>query len=280
MNSKYISLVFAAALILLVPFGVTAQTTGSISGIIIDSSGAVLQRAEVVVTHQETGQAHKEVTDSMGRYSALNLPLGAYQVRAVLAGFQSAVRNGVILTIGRNVAVDMVLQVGRVTETLLVTGDAPLVDTMTSQVSGLVQTQQIEDLPLNGRDFTQLVAFQAGVATPPVSGGGTTKLSVSGGRPYQTSFLLDGTDISRWDGRPGGVAGLMLGVETIREFVVLTNSFTSEFGGAGVSMVSSVTKSGSNTVHGSSYYYLRHSALDARNFFDAPDQPIPAFHRH
>lgn len=139
--------------------------------------------------------------------------------------------------------------------------------------------QQIENLPLNGRDFTQLAAFQAGVATPPVSKG-SLKLSISGGRPYPTSYLLDGTDISRWDGRPGGVAGLMLGVETIREFVVLTNLFASEYGGAGVSLVSSVTKSGTNNIHGSQYYYMRNSALDAKNFFDSPDKPIPAFRRH
>ncbi len=265
-------------LLLTVP-GVFAQTMGTISGVVRDSSGAVLPRAEITVAQSDTGQVRREVADDQARYTFRDLPVGVYELRAAHTGFQSAIHKGIVITIGRNATVDVVLQVGEIAETVIVSGDAPLVDTTTSQVSGLVHRQQIENLPLNGRDFTQLVAFQAGVATPPVSKG-SLKLSISGGRPYQISYLLDGTDISRWDGRPGGVAGLMLGVETIREFVVMTNSFASEYGGAGVSMVSSVTKSGTNDIHGSSYYYMRNSALDARNFFDAPDGPIPAFRRH
>lgn len=256
-----------------------AQTSGTIGGLVLDGSGAVLPNAQVVVTHLETGQVRWEVSDEQGRYECSRLPVGTYEVRASRVGFQSAVRNGIVLTIGRTVKADMTLPVGVITQTVVVSGDAPLVETASSQVAGLVEKQQIADLPLNGRDLTQLVAFQAGVATPPVAGNGVTKLSVSGGRPYQISFLMDGTDVSRWDGRPGGVSGLMLGVETVQEFVVLTNCFTSEFGGAGISLVSSVTKSGTNDPHGSAYYYLRNSALDAKNYFDAPDSPIPAFRR-
>jgi hypothetical protein len=257
-----------------------AQITGGLTGVVSDTEGGVLPGVEVTITRQETGQVRRECTDDRGRYRASDLPLGTYQVRASLKGFQPAVHSGILMSIGRSLPLDFVLQVGGADEVVEVTASLPDVDSMTSQVGGLVHTQQIEDLPLNGRDFSQLVAFQAGVVTPPLSGADTTKLSISGGRPYETSFLLDGTDISRWDGRPGGVTGLMLGVETIQEFVVLTNMFTSEFGGTGVSLVSSVTKSGSNDLHGSSYYYVRNSAFDAKNFFDAPDEPIPAFRRH
>jgi hypothetical protein len=255
---KYNPLVYILvfALYLAVAPGAVAQTTGVISGVILDSAGGVLTRAEVTITRQETGQVRREITDGRGRYTASGLPVGSYEVRAALEGFRAAVRKAVTLSMGRSVAIDLILEVGGSSDTIIVTSAPPLVDAMTSQVSGLVQTQQIEDLPLNGRDFTQLVAFQAGVATPPVSGGGTTKLSISGGRPYETSFLLDGTDISRWDGRPGGVSGLMLGVDTIQELMVLTNSFSSEYGGAGVSMVSSVTRS-EQRLPGTAYYYAQ-----------------------
>jgi hypothetical protein len=258
---------------------VSAQIAGAISGVVADTDGAVLPGVEIAITHQQTGQVRREYTDDRGRYRASDLPVGTYRVKAAREGFQPSVRGDILISIGRTVPLDFVLKVGGADELVVVTAVVPDVDSMTSQVGGLAHTQQIEDLPLNGRDFTQLVAFQAGVATPPVSSG-MTKLSISGGRPYEVSFLLDGTDISRWDGRPGGVTGLMLGVETVQEFVVLTNMFTSEYGGTGVSLVSSVTKSGTNDLHGSSYYYMRNSALDAKNFFDAPDEPIPPFRRY
>lgn len=257
-----------------------AQTSGVIGGVILDSMGAVLPGAEITVTHLNTGQSRRESADARGRYRVSGLPIGSYEVRAALNGFQTSLRKSVPLSMGRTISVDLVLQVEGMKETVIVTAAPALVESMTSQVEGLVHTQQIEDLPLNGRDFSQLVAFQAGATTPPISGGGATKLSISGSRPYQTSYLLDGTDISRWDGKPGGVAGLMLGVETISEFVVLSNMFSSEFGGTGISIVSSATKSGTNTFHGSSYYYMRNSALDAKNFFDDPDESIPGFRRH
>jgi hypothetical protein len=256
-----------------------AQTTGAISGIVFDSGGAVLPGAEVTVRQENTGQLRRELTDGRGRYRVANLPIGSYEIKAELKGFQPTVRNTIPLSIGRTVSIDLVLRVEGMKETVIVTAAPSIVDKMTSQVSGLAHKQQIEDLPLNGRDFTQLVAFQAGATTPPVSGA-STKVSITGGRPYQTSYLLDGSDISRWDGKPGGVSGLMLGVETISEFAVLSNTFSSEFGGTGISMVSSVTKSGTNSFHGSAYYYMRNDALDAKNYFDDPNEPIPGFRRH
>jgi hypothetical protein len=256
-----------------------AQITGVITGQVLDSGGAVLPGAEVTIRHQNTGQLRREFTDERGRYRVTGLPIGFYEIKAALHGFQPVMRQAVPLSMGRTLSIDLMLAVEGIKQTVLVTAAPLIVESMTSQVGGLVYEQQIEDLPLNGRDFTQLIAFQAGANTPPVVNG-STKISISGGRPYQTSYLLDGTDISRWDGKPGGVTGLMLGVETIGEFAVLSNLFSPEYGGTGVSLVSSVTKSGTNVYHGSAYYYMRNSALDAKNFFDAPGEPIPGFRRH
>ena len=256
-----------------------AQTSGAISGMVYDSAGAVLPAVELVITNQQTEQARTERSDGRGRFLVSDLPIGTYEVKAALPGFQSFVHGGINISMGRTVSVKVVLQVASTHETVVVTSTHTDVDVTSSQSGGLVYTQQIEDLPLNGRDFSQLVAFQTGVATPPVASD-ATKISISGGRPYQTSYLLDGTDISRWDGRPSGVTGLTLGVETIREFTVVTNLFTAEYGGTGVSLVSSVTKSGTNNFHGSTYYYMRNSALDAKNFFDSAENPIPGFRRH
>ncbi|MEJ2109755.1 MAG: TonB-dependent receptor [Acidobacteriota bacterium] len=274
-----------ALLICLCSLGVGAypaagfQITGSLKGTVSDSSGALVPGTDITLTMDETGQVRREATNERGHYNFTGLPIGSYTVQADRDGFLPSVRNGVFISIGQAVALDLVLKVAGSSETVTVSGTPSIVESMSSQVGGLVRKQQIEDLPLNGRDLTQLVAFQAGVATPPVSRS-TTKLSISGGRPYQTSFLLDGTDISRWDGKPGGVTGLMLGVESVDEFVVLSNMFTSEYGGTGASVISSVTRSGTNSFHGSSYYYTRNSALDARNYFDDPNEPIPSFHRH
>jgi hypothetical protein len=276
MNTKLLSII-AVAFLFLLPAGALAQTTGSITGTVFDGTGAILQSAAVTITQNETGQVRNELTDDRGRYHAPNLPVGNYELKVAFKGFQPVVHTGIRITIGRNAIVDIIMKVGEMAESMIVNADAKLVDTSSSQVTGLVQTQQIENLPLNGRDFTELVAFQSGVSAP---GSSLNRLSISGGRYYQTEYLLDGTDVSRWDGRPSGVLELTLGVDTIREFVVLTNSSSAEYGGSGVSMVSSVTKSGTNQMHGSAYYYIRNSALDAKDFFDSPDEPIPPFRRH
>ncbi|MBI4483309.1 MAG: TonB-dependent receptor, partial [Acidobacteria bacterium] len=286
MGSGWVKWVAVGFFSLLAPAVVLGQTTGSISGVVKDTTGGVLPGVEVTLTHVATGQAREVVTDDEGRYSATNLAIGTYEVKAVLAGFQASVHRGIVLTIGREAVVDMVMQVGEISEQVTVTGDAPLVETRTSQVSGLVELRQIQNLPLNGRDFSQLVTLQAGVATPPVTrnafGGSRQKLSIAGGRPSQNTFLLDGTDINspRWNATPGGAAGVLLGVETVSEFTVLTNAFSTEYGNAGAGVISSVTKSGTNEIHGSAFWYHRNSALDAKNFFDDPDEPIPPFRRH
>ena len=262
-------------------------TTGTISGTVKDGSGAVLPGTKVLLLNQETGISRTVQTDTSGHYSAPSLGLGNYQVTASLEGFNTEVRRGIALTVGREAVVDMVLSVGAVTQTVEVTGEAPLVESTTSSLGSLVDDRTIRDLPLNGRSYDQLALLQPGVI---VMGGGTAeggfgygsgkRFSVSGSRSDSNSFLLDGTDIEdQGNGTPGGAAGNNLGVDTIREFKILTNSFSAEYGRSSGAVITSVTRSGTNTFHGSIFEFIRNSHLDARNFFDVGTSP-PSFKRN
>ncbi|MBI4456389.1 MAG: TonB-dependent receptor [Acidobacteria bacterium] len=260
------------------------ETTATISGLVRDDSGAVLPGVSISVKHLDTGRTRETVTDDEGRYHAPNLAVGNYEVQATLTGFQTAVRSGMKLTVGREAIVDFTLKIGEITEKVTVTGEAPLVETTKSELADLVDEKKIRDLPLNGRSYTQLALLQPGVMTRGGAGfnaltGGGTKLSIGGARPMNTFFYLDGTDIRDAFGRtPGSAGGQNLGVDTIREFTVLVNTYSAEFGGSG-GVINSVTKSGTNDLHGSVFEFLRNSALDARNFFD-PGKTPPPFKRN
>jgi carboxypeptidase family protein/TonB-dependent receptor-like protein len=263
-------------------------TTGTISGTVKDSSGAVLPGAKVVVLNEETGISRTVAADAAGRYSAMSLSLGNYRVTGTLEGFQTEVRIGILLTVGREAVVDLSLAVGAVTQTVEVKGEAPLVESTTASLGSLVDDRTIRALPLNGRSYDQLALLQPGVilTSPGIIAGsvflyGTGKrFSVGGQRSGSNSFLLDGTDINdQANGTPGGAAGTNLGVDTIREFKIFTNSFKAEYGHSSGSVVTAVTRSGTNTLHGTAFEYIRNSALDARNFFDVTSSP-PSFKRN
>lgn len=271
-------------LLLVFVFGSTAALaqliTGSISGTVRDISGGVLSGATVTVTNMETGQARTTRSSDAGRYTIPNLNLGRYQVSGNMAGFQTVIRNGIELTVGREAIVDMKLPVGQVAEQVTVTGEAPLVETTSSTLTSLVDDQKIRDLPLNGRGFTDLAFLQPGVLFAREGGTGsnvgfTRKATVNGTRPEQSRFLMDGQDIEDvFQKTPGGVSGVQLGVDAVKEFEVRTNSFSAEFGHSSGGVVNAVTKAGSNELHGSVFEYLRNDKLDARNFFDAQKSPL------
>ena len=253
-------------------------STGRISGTVSDDTGALIPGVEITATNLDTGRTRSLVSDDEGRYVAVDLSLGAYEVEASLAGFQTAVRGGIQLSVGREVVVNITLEIGEITERVTVTGDAPLVETTQSVLADLVDDQVIRDLPLNGRSFTELALLQAGAMARnghlntrfnPISGGGT-RTSIGGARPKQNAYVLDGQDAKDAFGNtPGSAASTVLGVETVREFSVLSNAYSSEFGGAG-GVINAVTKSGTNQWHGSVFYFHRNDNLDAGNFFDAP----------
>ncbi|MBI2816805.1 MAG: TonB-dependent receptor [Acidobacteria bacterium] len=249
-------------------------TTATISGTVRDETGAVLPAVNVTIKNLNTGIARTMVTDDRGRYNAPNLLLGNYEVQAELSGFQTAVRSGITLTVGQEAIVDFTTKVGSVTEKIVVTGEAPIVETTTATVAGLVESRQIQDLPLNGRSFADLAVLQPGVTlsrsgSKGFMAGNVQKISIAGARNTSSSFLLDGTDIKDvWGSTPGSVTGVSLGVDTVREFKVLVNSYSAEYGGNGGGVITSITRSGTNELHGSAFEFLRNSALDARNFFD------------
>jgi len=278
---------FAAIAVLVLvfsPAAVAQVITGSISGTVADETGAVLPGVEVSVSNQDTGFSRTIITDDRGAYRAPSLPVGPYEIRGILAGFQTVIRTGISLTVGRQAVVNLELRVGEITEQVIVTGEASLVETTQSTVADLVDEQKIRDLPLNGRDFTQLALLQSGVVlsiSAPRSqiGNEGQKISIAGTRSTQTAVLLDGTDIrNELNTTPGGASGALLGVETVQEFQVITGVFSAEYGKFTGGVINAVTKSGTNQFHGNIYEFHRNSALDARNFFD--QEEVPAFKRN
>jgi hypothetical protein len=256
-----------------------AQGAGNatILGTVTDPGGAVIPGAAVQVKNTGTGRVQDGQTNEQGRYSIPDLPIGAYEIQASKAGFQTTVRRGVTLTVGAQAIVDLSLAVGQAQQTVTVEADVSQVDTVSTAVSSFISAKQIADLPLNGRNFTDLVALIPGVASGSQVGQGAANLlygveqnfSVSGARSEGQAYLLDSTNIQGfWNhGSGSGVMGTTLGIEAIAEFSVLTNTYSAQFGGNGA-VVNAVTKSGTNDLHGSAYEFLRNSALDARNFFD------------
>jgi outer membrane receptor protein involved in Fe transport len=276
--------VLTAAVLMAIPS--PAQTVGgSIQGTISDPSGQPIPAAHVVVRNVATGDTRELVTEPNGRYHAPLLPPGEYEVKASLAGFQTVDRRGIRLTVGQDAVVNVTLEVGRMTEEVVVDADVSRVNLTSGAVSGLVGEREIRDLPLNGRSFQQLALLQPGVqaalaAGNDVIGGRTPKISVNGARPEQNNFLLDGTDINNvYNKTPGSAAGVLLGVEAVLEFQVLTNAYSAEFGRSAGGVINAVTRSGANDYRGAAFGFLRNSALDARNFFDPPSQPKPEFKR-
>ena len=263
-----------------------AQTTGTILGAVTDSTGAAVPGAAVRATNVETGISRATVTNAAGRYRIPELGLGLYSVEAQITGFQTEVRSGIRLTVGREAVVDLELKVGAITERVEVTAEAPLVQTKDSAVSYLADENTMRDLPLTGRSYTQLATLQPNVISNTnyskhLTAGTGLNLIVQGQRPGANLFLLDGTEANDFVGKtPGGLAGATLGVEAIREFSLLTGNFSAEYGHFMGGVVNVATRSGTNTFHGNLFYFLRNSALDAKNFFDRLDFPIPAFKRN
>ena len=256
---------------------------GTISGTVTDPSGGAIANATVQVTNTATQVVRTVTTNAQGRYSVPELIVGTYDVRVAATGFQSSVQANVPLSVGAERVVDITMKIGEAQQTVTVEAQAAQVDTASSAVSTLVETKQVQDLPLNGRNYTQLITLAPGIqAMKPSAPGfyGTGEdYSVAGARPEGQAFLMDNSNVQDfWNHGPGSaVLGTTLGVDAIAEFSIQTNTYSAQFGGAGA-VINAVTKSGTNDFHGTLFEYLRNSALDARAFYD-PHQ-IPGFRRN
>ena len=231
---------------------------------------AVLFGGAQAIAQLTTGTINGAVTGPTGRYEFPSLPGGTYEVTATSQGFQTSIRSGVVLSVGQNLVVNHSLQVGEVTQSVTVTGEVPLVETTSATVSQLVDEKKIQDIPLNGRDLTQLAFLQPGVMKMPtgtgVFSGLGDKITVAGARGNQNLYLLDGVSNSDLSGNPQGAAGSYIGAETVKEFQVITNNYSAEYQSAAGAIVSAVTKSGTNTLHGSGFWTTRNSTFDANSW--------------
>jgi Carboxypeptidase regulatory-like domain len=259
---------------------VLAQVSASLSGVVTDQTGATISGATVTVENLDTDATRTTTTDGTGWYHVLELPVGRFELRAEKQGFADETQAGITLVVGQDATVDIAMQLSTVSQRVDVNADAPLVSTTTSDISGLVGEQQVKDLPLNGRSFDLLVVLNPGVVNFTTEKTGGTGISnstngnnfaVSGNRPQQNLFLLNGveyTGAAENNMQPGSTSGELLGVDAVREFNVLRDSYGAEYGKRPGAQVSIVTQSGTNQWHGSAFEFLRNNDLDSRNFFD------------
>jgi len=262
-----------------------AQVSAALSGRVTDQSGAGVPGATVSAKDTDMGISRETVTDAAGRYELPALPVGRYEVAATKSGFAVAVRSGINLVVGQDAAADLGLKVGNVNEQVRVDANVPVVDTTTEDISGLVGEREVKQLPLNGRSYDLLLTINPGVVnfTWEKTGGiGVSNSStgnnfaVSGNRPQQNLFLLNGiefTGAGENNMQPGGASQNLIGVEAVREFNVLRDSYGAEYGKRPGAQVTIVTQSGTNQWHGSVYEFLRNNVFDAPNYFDQGSAP-------
>ncbi len=275
----------SVALLLLYSPAAAAQTSTSITGLVTDSSGAAVYGADITVRNVNTGVERITVTSHSGQYQVLSLPVGDYEILIGKQGFAKEIRTGIHLAVGQVAAVDITLRVGQVQQQVTVDADASAVSPTMTDISGLVGEQQMKDLPLNGRSYDELLTLNPGIVnfTSEKTGGvGVSNstvgnnFAVSGNRPQQNLFLLNGvefTGAAENNMQPGGTSGELLGVDAVREFNVLRDSYGAEYGKRPGAQVLIVTLSGTNHLHGSVYEFLRNNALDAPNYFDKGSAP-------
>jgi len=262
-----------------------AQVSATLSGAVTDQSGAAVTAADVTARNLDSGLSRSTVTDQEGRYRLFALALGQYEIRVKKSGFAEALRTGIRLVVGQDATADVGLRLGAVSEEMKVEGDTSVVTVTTQDISGLVGERQVKDLPLNGRSYDLLLTLNPGIVnftTEKTGGVGVSNsttgnnFAVSGNRPQQNLFLLNGvefTGAAENNMQPGGASQQLLGVDAVREFNVLRDSYGAEFGKRPGGQVVIVTQSGTNQLHGSAYEFLRNNALDAPNFFDQGSAP-------
>jgi Carboxypeptidase regulatory-like domain len=258
-----------------------ADVTGSVWGTVTDTSGAVVAGATVALQNAGNGFDRKAVTDATGTYEFLEVPASdGYVVRSEAAGFSKVEQTGIRLTVNQDRRIDFQLKPGQTTEEVTVQAGTVQVETTTTQLGDVIEDKKIQALPLNGRSYLDLLGLQAGVSPISASNNGSTSsagnVSVNGGRENANGFLVNGGSVENTSGNSANIVPVL---DSLQEFRVLTNGFDAEYGHFSGALVNVVTKSGTNSFHGTAFEFLRNNALDARNYFD-PAGPVGAFHRN
>src|ERR1700681_4581066 len=278
---------FAILIVLTAAFGVSTSAT-TLNGTVADSAGKSIPAASITATNVGTNVASPTLTDSSGVYVIPNLPPGTYQVSVQKDGFKTLVKPDVVLHTDSVVEINFTMEVGSLAQSVTIEAGAPVVELSSSTISGVVTNTAVLELPLNARSWTDLATLMPGVVSikslPSVTSpdrlgrGLGNQLTISGARPQQNNYLINGISMNDYtNGAPGSLQGGNLGVDAIQEFSVLTANYSAEYGRTSGGVISAITRSGTNALHGSAYEFLRNSALDARNFFDGP---IPPFRRN
>ena len=284
-------LVFISTFIvhLAIPQTAFAQSA-QLSGVITDPSGGRIANASVTVLNKDTGIERQADSNQDGYYAVPLLQIGKYMVTVKAAGFATQVQSSVTLDVGQQLVLNFSLKVGNIAQTVEVTEEAPTVELASSSLDAQVTSTAVRELPLNGRSWTDLALLQPGVTAIQTqvsfavgadrgNRGFGAQASISGARPQQNNYRLDGISLNDYaNGAPGSVLGGDLGVDAIEEFSVSTSNYSAEYGRTSGGVVSASTRSGTNQFHGSAYEFIRNSALDARNFFDGAT--IPPFRRN
>lgn len=265
---------------------------GTLSGTVSDPSEAGIPKAKVVITNVATGVERSVITNNDGFYTVFNVLPGSYQLKVSATGFNAETVQGITVTVGGQQTFNFTLHVQTLSNRVEVTTEAPPVELTSSDISAVVTANTVRELPLNGRSWTDLAALQPGVdtiQTQPSFATGSDRgnrgfgqqMTISGARPQQNNYRLDGVSLNDYaNGAPGSVLGGNLGVDAIQEFSVLTSNYSAEYGKTSGGVVNAITRSGTNEFHGSAYEFLRNSALDARNYFEAAGTPKAAFKRN
>src|SRR6266851_6067173 len=269
------------------PWAVNAQVAGgSITGTVRGESGAAMPGVHVSIVDATSNAARTVTTDTDGLYNAPDLPPGDYEMRVSAPGFVTQLLTTISIASGAERVLNFVLRAGNPEQVVRTVAPPAQVSSASSTVSGNVSASTVRDTPLNGRDWAQLATLQAGVTgvqTGSATGGGNTErgfgaaISISGARPDQNSYRLDGISINDYsNGAPGSVLGDNLGIDAVEQVSVLGSNYPAEYGRTSGGVINAVTRSGTNAFHGDVYEFFRNSALDARNFFDGK---IPPFKR-
>jgi hypothetical protein len=277
MNHRRWRYIYLCLIMLLGAVQLRADVTGSIIGYVRDSSGAVLPNATLTVTQTSTGYTRTATTDGSGAYSILALPPGTYRLTASNAGFENGVVENINLNVNDALKFDFVLKIGNVSQTVSVDASTVQVDTATTSMGTTITSSQILSMPLNGRSYLDLLGLQPGVAPAntngnyndrsPASGlyGSSGNVSTDGQPEWANAFLVNGAEVNETKNMG---AGMIPVADSVEEFRLITNSFSAEFGKFTGSVMNTVTKSGTNSFHGSVFEFYRNQKLDAINYFD------------